>query len=171
MAERIISSRELVASAVFAAVVCAATLVVRIPVPATSGYINLGDSMVFVSALLMGARVGGIAGGVGSALADIIGGYGHWAPFTFVIKGVEGFVAGHLSKSSSLVRWIVAVIVGGCIMVIGYFIVGSALYGIPAALVELPGNIFQAGSGIIISVPLAKAIKRAVPQAFAPKEG
>ena len=95
---KVLDTRELIISAVFAGVVCAATLIIRIPVPATSGYINLGDSMVFVSALLFGARIGGFAGGVGSAIADIMGGYGSWAPFTLIIKGTEGYVAGHISR-------------------------------------------------------------------------
>jgi len=163
---KILTTRELAMSAVLAAAVCAATLIIRIPVPATSGYINLGDSMVFISALLMGARIGGIAGGVGSALADILGGYGSWAPFTLIIKGTEGFVAGHLSKKNSVIWSIIAVAVGGLIMVTGYFIVEVVLYGPPAAVAELPGNFFQAGSGLLIAVPVVKAIKRAVPERF-----
>ncbi len=226
MAERKLrmSSRELITSALFAAVVCAATLVIRIPVPATSGYINLGDSMVFVSALLFGARIGGIAGGVGSALADILAGYGWYAPATLIIKGTEGFVAGHVSRFGDAVSRkavnvlfsviivlvgllglyifrnaetatleaalkelnvllvigglyvlfvslkipysIVAVIAGGIIMITGYFLVQAVVFGPPAAITELPGNIFQAGSGLVIAVPVVKAIKRALPERF-----
>lgn len=59
--------------AVFTALVTVATLAVRIPVPATGGYINVGDVMIFVAALSMGWLVGGIAGGLGSAIADMIG--------------------------------------------------------------------------------------------------
>jgi len=164
---KIMSSHELITSAIFAAAVLVATLIIRIPVPATSGYINLGDSMVFVSALLFGARIGGVAGGVGSALADILGGYGSWAPFTLIIKGVEGFVAGYIAKRGNNIPYsIVAVIVGGIIMVTGYFLVEVVLYGFPAAIVELPGNIFQAASGLIIAVPLVTAIKKAMPERF-----
>lgn len=161
-----LSNRELITSGIFAAAVCAATLVIRIPVPATSGYINLGDSLVFVSALLFGARIGGISGGVGSAMADLIGGYGQWAPFTLIIKGIEGAVVGHFSRKNSVIRSIIAVLIGGCIMISGYFVAGTFLAGLPNALVELPGNLFQAGSGLLIAVPLAKAIKKAIPYKF-----
>ncbi|MBU7029748.1 MAG: ECF transporter S component [Theionarchaea archaeon] len=163
---KILTARELAFSAIFAGAVCAATLIIRIPVPATSGYINLGDSMVFISALLMGARIGGIAGGVGSALADLLGGYGFYALPTLIIKGTEGFVVGHLSKKNSVIWSIAAVVVGGFIMIAGYFIVQAAWFGIPNALAELPGNVFQAGSGLLIAVPVATAIKRAMPQRF-----
>ncbi|MBU7043209.1 MAG: ECF transporter S component [Theionarchaea archaeon] len=160
------NSYQLMISAIFAAAVIVATLIIRVPVPATSGYINLGDSMVFISALLFGARVGGIAGGIGSALADIIGGYASWAPFTLVIKGLEGTVVGHLGKSDSITRQLLAVVVGGLIMVSGYFIVEVFLYGAPAAITEVPGNLIQAGSGLIISMIVVRAIKKAMPERF-----
>ncbi|MBU7013488.1 MAG: ECF transporter S component [Theionarchaea archaeon] len=164
--KKMLEPRQLALSAIFAAVVCAATLVIRIPVPATSGYINLGDSMIFVSALLFGSRIGGVAGGVGSALADILGGFGSWAPFTLIIKGTEGFITGKLAKSGKIPASIIAVIVGGCIMVAGYFVVEAYLYGIPAAIAELPGNLFQAGSGLLIAIPLSKAVQKAMPERF-----
>jgi len=59
-----------------------------------------------------------------------------------------------------------AVVTGGLIMVTGYFVVEVALYGVPAAIAELPGNLFQAGSGLLIAVPLVKAVKKAVPERF-----
>lgn len=169
MKERIsktFTARELAISGVFAAAVCVATMVISIPVPATSGYINVGDSMIFISALLFGARIGGIAGGIGSALADILLGFGNYAPFTLIIKGVEGVVVGHLSRKNSLIWYMGAVVAGGAIMITGYFIVQAVLLGIPNALGELPGNFFQAASGFIIAVPVASAVKKAVPQRF-----
>ncbi len=159
-----LSVYEIAISAVFAAVVFAATVVMPIPVPATGGYINLGDSMIFVSALLFGARVGGFAGGIGSCLADIYLGFGMYAPITLVVKGIEGFVVGHFSKKDSVYWSIFAVIVGGLVMVTGYFIAEAFLVGIPNALVEVPGNLFQAGAGLLIAVPFVKAIRKALPQ-------
>ncbi len=82
-------------SAVMTALVFAATML-QVQTPITRGYLNLGDSMIFVAAFLGGAQTGFIAGSIGSALADIISGYGYYAPGTFVIKGLEGFIAGYL---------------------------------------------------------------------------
>jgi len=165
--EPILTTRELIFGAVFAAVVCVATMVIHIPIPATAGYINLGDSMIFVSALLFGTKVGGIAGGVGSALADILLGYGSWAPFTLIIKGTEGLVVGHLGKKKDSVLWqTFAVLIGGIIMVLGYFIVEVVLYGVPAAAAELPGNLFQALSGLVIAIIIVTAVKKAMPEKF-----
>ena len=58
--------------ATMAALVCIATLIIRIPNP-MGGYFNIGDVMIFVSALTFGPIVGGVAGGIGSSLADLIG--------------------------------------------------------------------------------------------------
>lgn len=88
-------------SAIMAALVAVATFIVQIPNPATKGYFNIGDIMIFVSALTFGPIVGGFAGSVGSAISDVAGGYGYFAPFTFVIKGVEGIIAGLISNRSS----------------------------------------------------------------------
>lgn len=82
-------------SAVMTALVFAATML-QVQTPITRGYLNLGDSMIFVAAFLGGPYTGFIAGSIGSALADIVSGYGYYAPGTFVIKGLEGFIAGYL---------------------------------------------------------------------------
>ncbi|HEY8497562.1 MAG TPA: ECF transporter S component, partial [Limnochordales bacterium] len=71
-----------------AALVAAATMFVQIPMPAGQGYANVGDAVIFVFAALFGPTVGLAAGGIGSALADVLTGYAVWAPFTLVIKGV-----------------------------------------------------------------------------------
>jgi len=80
----------------FTAVVCVATVILKIDIPATHGFFNVGDSMVYVTALLFGPIIGGIAGGLGSSLADILLGAPWYAPGTLVIKGVEGLIVGYL---------------------------------------------------------------------------
>lgn len=145
------------------ALVCAGTMIIQIPVPQTKGYINLGDALVLTIAMLFGAKIGGLAGGIGSALADIILGYAHWAPFTFVIKGLEGIIAGSLAyKAQKTPLRILFLVIAGLEMVVGYFITEIFLYGIGPALAELPGNLFQAGGGVVISIVLVFGIKKAV---------
>ncbi|MGQ4832415.1 MAG: ECF transporter S component [Candidatus Asgardarchaeia archaeon] len=70
-----------------------------IPIPETHGYFNLGEIGVYIAAVLFGPIVGAFAGGVGSALADVISGYVIYAPATLVIKGAEGFIVGYLTTS------------------------------------------------------------------------
>lgn len=152
----------IVISAIMAALVTVATYVVQIPVPATNGYINIGDAMIFTSSLAFGPLVGGVAGGLGSSLSDMWGGYWQFAPITLIVKGLEGLVAGLISNGRDIHRDVLAVLIGGSIMVFGYFVAETYLlgYGAAAALVELPGNIFQVVAGGIIGVPAAFAVRR-----------
>ena len=92
---------------VMAALVAVTTFLVQIPIPATKGYLDFGDIMIFVSALTFGPFVGGFAGGVGSALSDVAGGYAYFAPFTLIIKGAEGLIAGLISNRISKKRDII----------------------------------------------------------------
>jgi len=91
-------SRTLAGTAVFTAFVAAATSVFSVYIPATTGYFNVGEIMVYTSALLMGPYVGAFAGGVGSMLSDLSLGYPYYAPGTLVIKGIEGFVVGYIAS-------------------------------------------------------------------------
>lgn len=79
------------------ALVTAATIVFTVYIPATRGYFNLGETMVYFIALYFGPFIGALAGGVGSALADLILGYYIYAPATLLIKAAEGWVAGYLA--------------------------------------------------------------------------
>ncbi|HUI23361.1 MAG TPA: ECF transporter S component [Nitrososphaerales archaeon] len=83
-------------TAVFTAFVAAATSVFSVAIPATNGYFNVGEIMVYTSALLMGPYVGAFSGGVGSMISDLSLGAPYYAPGTLVIKGLEGFIVGYL---------------------------------------------------------------------------
>jgi len=144
---------------VFTALTTVATIMIQIPVPQTRGYINLGDTMVMLSGLLLGASAGFIAGGLGSALADMATGYLHWAPFTLVIKGLEGAVIGFLARKGGWMA-VLGTIIGGLLMVLGYFTVECFLYGLGGALVEAPGNVFQAVTGMLLANVAHKVISR-----------
>lgn len=152
-------------SGVMAALVAIATFIVQIPNPATRGYINFGDIMIFISALSFGPIVGGFAGSVGSSIADIASGYGYFAPFTFVIKGIEGALAGFISNRTSVPRDVLAVVVAGAEMITGYFLVEFLPLQLGwAALTEVPGNISQILVGGFIGVPLAVIIRKRLPE-------
>ncbi|NJE25636.1 ECF transporter S component [Thermococcus sp. MV5] len=150
-------------SGVMAALVAVVTMAIQVPTPLTSGYINIGDTMVMLVAVLFGPTIGAFAGGFGSAMADIITGYAHWAPFTLVIKGVEGFVIGYItSKKDDFTAILLATILGGGLMVLGYFFVEVYVYGWGGAIAEIPGNTLQAVTGIVVGGGLGHVIKRRI---------
>jgi uncharacterized membrane protein len=167
--------REIALTAVMTAVTAVVTMITGsfIPFPATGGYLNLGDSMVMLSGLLFGASLGGFAGGVGSALSDILLGYGYFAPLTLLIKGTEGFLAGFIGNSTRFPRKLAGVVSGAITMLAGYFIVETPLKGMGAALGELVAiNSIQATVGAIVALVLAQAVLRAYPgvEFFKPKQ-
>jgi uncharacterized membrane protein len=139
-------------------------MLIQIPIPATEGFFNVGDSMIMVAALTFGPSVGAIAGGLGSALADFLGGWYIWVPFTFIMKGIEGFLAGWILKMGSgkpgKMRLVFAWIIGGLEMVFGYFLIQVYMYGFAAALAELPFNFVQMLIGGIVGVPIALTLKK-----------
>ena len=156
-------TRELAASAVMAALVCAATLLIQIPIPATKGFFNIGDTLVMVAALTFGPIVGFFAGGIGSSIADFMGGWYVWIPFTLVIKGIEGFLTGAvtvLDEEQGRRKLVFAWFIGGFEMVAGYFIVQYYMYGLSAALVEAPFNIVQMAVAGIVGIPLSVVLKQ-----------
>ncbi|MCD6264253.1 ECF transporter S component [Candidatus Bathyarchaeota archaeon] len=159
-----LSTREIAASGIMAALVCVTTMFIQIPVPATEGYFNIGDAMIMVAALTFGPVVGAIAGGIGSSLADLISGWYNYAPFTLIVKGVEGLIAGWILRRSERqsFSWILlAWLLGESEMVVGYFIVEAFImkYGF-AALAEVPINLAQMAVGGIVGIPISLALKK-----------
>ena len=158
------SLKKTVIAAMFAALACVATMVINIPIPATGGYINLGDCIVILSGWMLGGVYGTAAAGIGSMLSDVILGYASFAPGTLVIKALMAFVAYIVYKSLSGINGVVARLLSAvfaeAVMVFGYFIYEATLlgYGIGAAG-AIPGNLIQGVGGIIISVLVMELIK------------
>jgi uncharacterized membrane protein len=124
--------------AILTALTTIMTLVIRIPYPGTGGYFNFGDIMVMLGGLLLGPVGGFFVGGVGSAIADIIG-FPLFAPITLIVKGLEGMAVGYLGSRARKhvrlnVRDVIAVLVGAIIMLIGYFIGEVLLLAVPVAV-------------------------------------
>lgn len=145
-----------------AALVCVTTMLIRIPIPATKGYFNIGDAMIMIAGLTFGPVVGAIAGGIGSSLADLLGGWYIYVIPTLIIKGVEGLLAGWIlnkGREQSLLRVTLAWIVGGLEMVGGYFIFQVFITGIGAALVEVPFNFVQMAVGGIVGIPISLVLR------------
>lgn len=154
------SLKTLVRYAMLIALTTVMTMVIQIPTVGTEGYLNLGDMVVFLAAFILGKKGGFIVGGFGSALADLITGYTHYVPITFVVKGLEGFIAASLLETKiGRDRPIMATSIAGAFMAFGYFIPETFMYG-KAAVASIPGNILQGLVGAITSVVLYNGLSR-----------
>ncbi len=151
-------TKKLVMTALFAAIVCVATMIIKIPSP-LKGYLNLGDCVVLLSGWLLGPVYGFAAAGIGSGLADIFSGYALYAPVTFVIKGIMAAVAA-LIGTSGMKKMLTGAVLAEIIMIMGYYIFEGLMYGFTPSVVNIPANAVQGIAGIIVALILKKILKK-----------
>ncbi|MDN5342993.1 ECF transporter S component [Oceanotoga sp. DSM 15011] len=94
-------TKKLTYTSMMLALVFISTLLIKIPVPITNGYIHLGDSMIFIASIIFGWKTGMISGGLGASMADLIGGYAFWALPTLIIKSIMAGIIGLFTKKKS----------------------------------------------------------------------
>ena len=155
---------KLTTTALFSALCFVGTYVIMIPMPL--GYINVGDSFVMLSGWSMGVW-GAVGAAIGSAMADVLSGYVIYAPATFVIKGLVAITAYLVYRALSKVfvrlkgnflQRIVSAVVAECVMIVGYFLYESILYGTGAALASAVGALLQATLCIVIAMCVVTAL-------------
>ncbi len=155
-------TKKIVLSALLAALVCVATMIIRLPSP-LGGYINLGDGIVLLCGWLLSPVYGFLAAGIGSGLADILSGYVAYAPATFVIKGAMALLAYWIAKSLRT-RPLTAKLVGGVtaevVMIGGYLLFESFIYGFVPSLVNVPANAVQGLAGLIVGIILVRVFEK-----------
>ena len=155
---------KIVISSLFAALICVATMLIKIPSP-LKGYINLGDGIVLLAAWVLPLPYGIVAAGLGSALADLFSGYVVYAPATFVIKALMAVAAYFCyklfsKKAKPTMSRILSGILAEIVMILGYFLFEGVLYGFVPSLVNIPANAVQAVAGIIIGVVLITVFEK-----------
>ena len=162
--------------AMFTALVFVITQFAWVPISVVPGQrFDAGDIIIFIAAWTFGPLVGGFAGGVGSSLSDaLVGGAPYW-PFTLVIKGLEGTIAGLVYQRTSGSRLKFSWLLASLIMVGGYFITNAEFIGLIVGvnstlnpgliggLVEVPFDIVQVAAGGIIARPVSRYLKKALP--------
>ncbi len=149
-------TRNLALTGVFAALVTALTMI-HLPLPSESGYVHLGDGVIYLAASILPAPYGIFAAAIGGALADVLSGFANWAPFTFVIKAVNTvpfILCFKYSKNKNKIIFslsVTAAVISGILTVALYFLASWVLYGsFASAVAEIPGSLVQAiGSGIV----------------------
>jgi len=152
-------------AAIMIAVTTVFTLLIRVPVPATQGYINFSDVAIYFAAATFGPWVGLVAGGLGTALADVLGGYAQFAPLTLLAHGVQGLLAGALARRSAKPAVLLVAWLAGTAAMVGLYLLGEGLVltGWGPALVEAPFNLLQNVVGGLVGIPLYYAVRKAYP--------
>ena len=158
------TTQKIVMSALLAALVCVATMIVKIPSP-LKGYINLGDCIVLLTGWLLSPVYGFLAAGIGSALADLFSGYVVYSPATFLIKGIMAIVAYYgfkllNKKCRDIPSRIISGVFAEVLMIGGYFLFEGLLYGFAPSAVNIPANAVQGVAGLILGALLIRVFEK-----------
>ena len=152
--------KNLVNGAMLAALIAAATMALRLPLPQQRGYCSLGDSVILLSFALPPVWAAGAAA-AGSVLSDVLLGSAAYAPATALIKGVMGWIAGKwLGTQKTPGRRLLSMALTEGWMTAGYFLFEWAAFGIAAAGFGLPGNAVQAALSIGLALLMQKPLER-----------
>lgn len=160
------NTRFLCGTALMTAVVCVMTMIIHIPIPL--GYAHLGDAFILLTVAFLGRRSGVWAGGIGSAMADLLSGYTQWVLPTLVIKALMALIAGQLMYGHedrcrlASARSALAAVVSMAWMVLGYVLSGAVLSGSMAAgLASAPGLAVKGVFNIIVFYAVGTVFERA----------
>lgn len=158
------STKDLVIDALCVALVLAFTMFVnlRLPIAANGGLSHLGNVPLFLAAFAFGRRTGALCGALGMAAFDLISGWVPWAPFTFVIVGLMGYVVGLFAENwPKFWAFAASTLIALAIKLTGYYVCEGVLYGNwIAPLASVPGNIVQIVVALVITWPLAMPMRR-----------
>jgi len=159
-------TKMLVISALFIALTFVATMFIniRLPLVGNGGLIHLGNVPLFLAAFIYGRKTGALAGAFGMGLFDLISGWTAWAPFTFVVVGAMGWVAGLIAEKLTIkpvLAHTLGIIAALIIKIVGYYFAEVILYQnwiVP--LGSIPGNVIQVVVAGIIVLPFAGRLKQ-----------
>lgn len=152
-------TQELVLAALGIALVYITTMFIKLP-NSIGGYLNLGDGFILLFAGFLHPFTAFLVGGIGSALADLTGGYGAYAIATLLIKGIEGGLIALLIRQSARLRF-PSYLIGALIMIAGYYVTDSLLNASwIVGLGGIPGNIVQAAAGILIAAAATPLVRK-----------
>lgn len=157
--------RELVQMGLLSALTFVATMAIHVP-SWNGGVIHLGDSMIFLTAVIFGRKYAAISGAIGMTMFDILSGYSVWAPYTLIIKAVMGFIAGSVAymggeKGENSYKNAVGIFLAGIWMILGYYVAEVMITGnLVSPVASMTGNTIQFGAGAIIAFVIIAGIKR-----------
>ena len=165
--------RELILTALMIALIFIGGTLIKIPT--FNGFMQFGDCMVFLAAVLLDRKKAFIAAAIGMSFVDVSAGYLIWVPFTFIIKGVMAYITSILvHKIKGKLSYIISFIVGGIISVAGYFVANAIMGGIILKVVSgFTASIVYAGAhfagdlipiifSIIVAIPIVAIVKKII---------
>lgn len=146
-----------VCAAMLAALATVATAYIKIPIPGTTGYVHLGDTVVYIAAALLPTPFALASGAIAGGLADVLAGAPIWAPYSIVIKALLTLAFTYKKKTILCTRNFIALLVAVPITVLGYFAAEMLIYK-GGAVASIPWNLGQAVASALAFLLIASIL-------------
>ncbi len=154
------SAKKVALIGILGALTCVLTMFPKIPVPATEGYIHLGDSVVFITGAVLDPISAILSAGIGSMLADFFAGYAHWMLPTLLIKSAMALLVSLVVKNRfTKIKFSLGMFASGIIMIVGYYVASAIMKGnwhLPLA--SVPFNMAQFAAGFLVAFLVVNAL-------------
>lgn len=152
-------------TAIFTAIILLSTMLITFSTGLGEGYIHFGDCFIYLTACVLPFPYCLIAGALGGALADILGGFAIWSIPTLVIKSLIALPFALVCKknnSNKILNKKTAImpIISGIISILGYFMAECILYSVASATLSILGNSIQAVASGILFYIMATALDK-----------
>lgn len=156
-----ITVRKMALTGLMAALTFVATAFIHINIPASTGYVNLGDSVILFAACFIDPYVGALAGVIGAVLGDLYVGAAYYVPFTIFAKLFEAIIAGMLFKVFKG-KWSYFAIPIGSLAIVPTYALAYYLFGGWAMLwASSPFDLLQATFSSAMAIALVLILKKA----------
>ncbi len=132
-------TKNLVATAMFAAIITVFTVCIQMKIGSNSGYIHFGDSMIYLASCILPLPYACCAASIGGAMADLLSGAGIWVIPTAIIKSMNvipfAIAVKYLKNNTKIITpvTIAMSVVSGLITISGYFVAECLIYSFEAA--------------------------------------
>ena len=155
---------------------CAIATSLKIPL-GVGAMVHLGTAFMFTVAITFGGVYAGLSAAIGSAFFDLLFGFSPYTPWSFIIKGMAGLIAGILAHglwpqdhSSSPIaggKWLLRALLG-CIAAAfwtlgGYLLAWWQVTGsLAVAFGNIPASLLTSAVGLIVALFLAPKLHKAL---------
>jgi uncharacterized membrane protein len=169
--QRKFTTKDLVFSSMFAAM-CAISTYIHIPFG--GAMVHLGSAFIFTIGIVFGGVYAAIAGAIGSAFFDIVMGSSAYTIWSFVIKGIAGFIVGVVAKGmwpeatqtamasgqKKMLRAVLGCVLAAAWTLAGYVVAWWQVTGsFTIALANMPSSLLTSGAGMLVALLLAPKLR------------
>ncbi|HWR30204.1 MAG TPA: ECF transporter S component [Negativicutes bacterium] len=149
---------------------CAIATALKIPL-GVGAMVHLGTAFMFTVAITFGGVYAGLSAAIGSAFFDLLMGFSPYTPWSFIIKGLAGLIAGLIAHGfwpqetheRHIFRAVLGCVAAAAWTLGGYIIAWWQVTGsLAVALSNAPASLLTSVVGLIVALLLAPKLQKAL---------